>query len=138
MRLLFSPYGRAGIKEFWIAHLILYALLFAAIFGLVFLMAGTGLVEPATTADAGPDFAQLIQDPMFLGIMGLVIITYISSAMISTRRLHDRGKSGWWFLLMLLLSTVLIGSIWWLIELGFLEGTEGPNAYGDAQAWKKS
>lgn len=136
MRLLFSPYGRAGIKEFWIAHVILYALLFAIIFGLAFVASATGLIQPTPT-DGEPSFAQLFEDPIFLVIVGFVALFYISSAMISTRRLHDRGKSGWWFLLMLLLSTILIGTIWWLIELGFLEGTEGPNKYGDAQAWKK-
>jgi uncharacterized membrane protein YhaH (DUF805 family) len=49
---------------------------------------------------------------------------------ISVKRMHDRGRSGWWVLLMFLLSFVLIGSIWWLVDLGILEGEEGPNKWG--------
>ena len=43
------------------------------------------------------------------------------------KRWHDRGKSGWWSLIVLV---PILGAIWILVELGFLRGTEGPNQYG--------
>jgi uncharacterized membrane protein YhaH (DUF805 family) len=45
---------------------------------------------------------------------------------VSIKRWHDRGKSGWWVLIGLI---PLIGGIWTFVELGFLEGTKGLNAY---------
>lgn len=43
------------------------------------------------------------------------------------KRWHDRDKSGWWTLIGLV---PVIGGIWLLVELGFLEGTRGANQYG--------
>ena len=48
----------------------------------------------------------------------------------SVKRLHDRDKSGWWLLGMYLAIFTVIGALWPLIELGFLDGTPGPNKYG--------
>lgn len=46
---------------------------------------------------------------------------------VAIKRWHDRGKSGWWTLILLV---PIVGWIWGVIELGFLEGTNGPNEYG--------
>lgn len=46
---------------------------------------------------------------------------------IGARRCHDRGRSGWFQLIILI---PLIGAIWLLVELGFLRGTHGPNRFG--------
>lgn len=46
---------------------------------------------------------------------------------VSAKRWHDRGKSGWWSLIMLI---PMVGPIWALIELGFLKGNYGYNRYG--------
>ena len=47
---------------------------------------------------------------------------------LSSKRLHDRGKSEWFFLLAFLPP----GAVWHFIECGFLRGEPGPNAYGPA------
>ena len=43
------------------------------------------------------------------------------------KRFHDRGKSGWMTLIILI---PYVGGIWVLVECGCLAGTPGPNAYG--------
>jgi len=44
------------------------------------------------------------------------------------KRWHDRGKSGWMCLLILL---PIVGPIWTLVELGFLPGSTAPNRWGE-------
>ena len=65
-------------------------------------------------------------------LVGLAFL--IPGVAISVRRYHDRDKSGWWLLLVLI---PVIGWIWLLVELGFLAGTPGPNRFGPAtpQTW---
>jgi len=46
---------------------------------------------------------------------------------VAVKRFHDRDKSGWW---VLIVFVPLIGGLWYLIECGFLRGTDGPNPYG--------
>ncbi len=45
------------------------------------------------------------------------------------KRLHDRDKSAWWYLIVLV---PLVGGIWLLVQCAFLEGTRGPNRFGSA------
>ena len=67
------------------------------------------------------------------GLLGLVALGYLYSVLIflpalavSIRRLHDIGKSGWWYLIVFI---PLIGFIW-LIVLLATEGNAGENQYG--------
>ncbi|WP_120496092.1 DUF805 domain-containing protein [Kiloniella sp. EL199] len=55
------------------------------------------------------------------------ILTLYPCFAVTIKRFHDRGKSGFWSILGILL---LIGWLWVLIDCGFLKGTEGPNDYG--------
>jgi uncharacterized membrane protein YhaH (DUF805 family) len=85
------------------------------------------------------------------GILVLaVLVLAVSGLAIGVKRLHDREKSAWWLLLFYLGPSVLsaVGglfgdagailfglaslalSIWTLVELGCLRGTDGPNRYG--------
>jgi uncharacterized membrane protein YhaH (DUF805 family) len=49
------------------------------------------------------------------------------SLAVGVKRCHDRGKSGWWMLVTLI---PIVGFIWWLVDLGILEGQEGENRWG--------
>jgi uncharacterized membrane protein YhaH (DUF805 family) len=62
---------------------------------------------------------------LFSGIFGLLSLT--PAIIVNIKRFHDRDKSGWWVLIVLI---PIIGAIWLLIELGFLKGTPGPNQFG--------
>ena len=56
--------------------------------------------------------------------MGLAL--FLPGLAVSIRRLHDLGRSGWYFLLILI---PLIGTIILLIWF-CMRGTVGPNQYG--------
>lgn len=59
------------------------------------------------------------------GIVSLAMI-YFACALYA-KRWHDRDKSGWWTLIVLV---PIIGSIWLLVECGILPGTQGANRFG--------
>jgi uncharacterized membrane protein YhaH (DUF805 family) len=46
---------------------------------------------------------------------------------LQIKRWHDRDKSWVWIFIAFI---PLVGAIWALIEVGFLDGTPGPNKYG--------
>jgi len=105
--LFLSAQGRISRQTYWIgwvmlfvAYLIIYLLIAATRHHLSLLSALFGLVSIA-----------LLYPSLCIGI----------------KRFHDRDKSGWWVLIALI---PLIGGIWYLIEVGFLPGTRGPNQYG--------
>jgi uncharacterized membrane protein YhaH (DUF805 family) len=54
----------------------------------------------------------------------------IPSLAVGVRRLHDGGRSGWWYLIALV---PFVGGII-LLVMFVLEGTPGPNQYGEAAA----
>jgi len=68
--------------------------------------------------------------PAFIGVWIVLAILYIALIVASlsaqVKRLHDRGRSGWF----VLLSLVPIANIWIFIEVAFLKGTTGPNDFG--------
>jgi uncharacterized membrane protein YhaH (DUF805 family) len=57
----------------------------------------------------------------------VAVLTVVPSVSSTVTRLHDRGLSGWWFLLVLL---PLVGVPALLVLTGFLRGDGGPNRYG--------
>ena len=62
----------------------------------------------------------------FLALLVSLALVYATVA-IGVKRLHDRGKPGWWLLFFLI---PLVGWIWALVELGILPGAPGENEYG--------
>ncbi len=116
--LLFGFQGRANRAKFWLvalAILIVEMILFAAVFGGA-AMSG----DPERMAAAAGPLAGIVL------IIFVVAATWISIA-VAVKRYHDRNKSGWWVLIVLV---PVIGGLWYLIECGFLRGTTGPNDYG--------
>lgn len=126
---LFSINGRIGRRDFWIwigIWLIAMVILFS--------LAGSGMLNLQTAA--------------FM----LVCLLWPTAA-VTVKRLHDRGKSGIWALLMILAWMLLAGNwvmltgVWqWavgrfiptlimvimLIDLGAFVGTRGENKFGKA------
>ena len=109
--------GRARRKEYWMFTLVYVIILTGCtvldnVLGTVFMM------------DAGP----LGEISMGYGwaytICGL--IHFIPGLGLAVRRLHDVGKSGWFYLIFLI---PFIGAVW-LLVLFCLEGKKEDNKYG--------
>jgi uncharacterized membrane protein YhaH (DUF805 family) len=69
-----------------------------------------------------------LNEYIYYAILILVIYT---SLMINLKRAHDRNRTGFFSLLLL----VPLVSLWPLVEFGFLAGTDGTNKYGDPDVW---
>ena len=94
--------GRASKSEFW-----WFQLLWSASFFIMFI------------------FEEL--DPVTYFFYGIIVIIFIPLFTVGVRRLHDTGKSGFYYFWSLV---PFIGS---LIVLAFMlgDGTKGRNQYGD-------
>jgi len=62
---------------------------------------------------------------LFSGLLSLGLL--YPSICIYTKRWHDRNRSGWWSLILLV---PVVGLLWALIERGLLRGTAGANRFG--------
>ena len=124
---MFSIKGRIGRRDFWI-----WMAIWVLAMSLLFTLAGTNLLNVQTAA--------------FI----LVCLLWPTAA-VTIKRLHDRGKSGIWALLMILAWMLLAGNwsvlpgVWqWVvgrfvptliivmmfIDLGAFVGTQGANKFG--------
>lgn len=104
--------GRARRSEFWYFQL----MNFLIVIGLYILMG----VAIATTQSA-------IVGGIFGGLVVIFFLaSFIPSLAVMVRRLHDIGKSGWWYFIGLV---PLIGGIW-LLVLFCTDSQAGDNEYG--------
>lgn len=136
-RLFLDWSGRVSRKEWWIGLLVLIvaAIAVLVVLGwLVFAIFGFGF------------FGRLLYFILTLPFI------YVSTC-LSAKRFQDRDKPGnlawiaaalslvsgladvlglspFGFVRMLLGAVALVVGVWFLVELGFLRGTEGPNRYG--------
>jgi uncharacterized membrane protein YhaH (DUF805 family) len=145
---LFSFEGRINRAKFWLAAFIWFATVFS--FMTIFLFIVAGILR-----GSGNDLHNVstrTMHPAFylLGFPLLVIGVWLFAA-TSIKRLHDRGKTGWWLApffiapglldklsvwidnppLALLVSALGFGlSVWGFVELFCLRGRKGPNRFG--------
>jgi uncharacterized membrane protein YhaH (DUF805 family) len=130
---LFLSYsGRIGRLPYWFGYFVLGVLQLVVIFGLLKLSNGTLADLVALDRDLETLPPQMLQDLMMHVGLPIIIISVLflyPTYAITTKRWHDRGKSGWWSLIVLL---PVIGGLWAFIELALLGGDEGDNDYGPA------
>lgn len=140
--LLFSFQGRLNRAKYW-----LVALIYLAVFIVCFVLTFIGLGISSAISSTGALISYLLV-AIFV-IVGLLAIW--SSIAVGIKRLHDRDQSGWWMLVFWGVSTIVsllqeaaatpsskiilgIGSlavtVWIIVELGCLRGTQGPNRFG--------
>ena len=124
--LLTSFEGRISRQPFWLSvlALIIAQWVIMIILGMVFGISMMGGMDPSVDPEAAASAAMT-------GMLPLIIISLLflyPALAVYTKRWHYRGKSVWWTLILFI---PLVGFIWWLVECGFLRGTEGPNQYGN-------
>ncbi len=154
--LLFSFKGRIQRLYWWVATIAVGAAAGAI----------TGILEVAAKASGhsvvNPDTQQFEATGLF-GIVVLLVglVNLWINFALSVKRLHDRGRSGWWLVwqtLILAVAAVLVvvaiavpkeqAPVWWVlasvvgvvalavsiwlfVEIGCLRGTQGPNRFGE-------
>ena len=106
--------GRASRPElwYWVLAVLLVSVVIAVIDG--------ALIAPMLGFEP---FSPEAGEPLRV-IFNLALV--LPTIAVAVRRLHDIGRSGWWFLIQLI---PIIGSLvllWWYIQ----PGTEEPNEYG--------
>ena len=101
---MLTPQGRVPRSYWWMAQV-----------GYFVAMA---LLDPRVVRSVIPEHA----------VVAFVCVAVWVMLMVQIKRWHDIDKSGFWCLIVLI---PCVGPIWALIELGFEDGTVGPNAYGD-------
>jgi len=102
-QILFSLEGRIKRSTFWG-----YLILLLPIYG------GGYLMDLSLTGQAGKFY-----------LIGFLICFWPTLA-LNVKRCHDRNRSGWFYLV----AFIPIIGIWYLIEAGFLKGTESDNRFG--------
>ena len=101
--------GRARRKEYWIFSLINYIIIFFLyILQIVMIESTLWLIFPII---------------FFL----YAVAGFLPGLAVNIRRLHDIGKSGWWYLIYLI---PIIGAIW-LTVLMCLDSEPGENQWGE-------
>ncbi len=103
--LYFSSRGRIDRQRYWLVSLPLI---------------GAQIVADMLIGSAGEPGL------LVLGTL-LSLATVIPSAVITIKRLHDRGRSGWF---LSIAAIPVLGVIWLAIEAGLLPGARGPNRFG--------
>ena len=116
--------GRIGRQTWWLGLIVLLVLQWIVMFvlSLVFGISMMGNMDPNN-----PEAMGMAMGAMSVPFIIVLLIFLWPALALYAKRWHDRGKSGWWTLILLI---PIIGGLWALIELGFLRGTEGPNQYG--------
>jgi uncharacterized membrane protein YhaH (DUF805 family) len=119
MNLLFGFSGRIGRLQWWLAQLVAIP---------VIILVSLGVIAPfahdAMSDDSAIDNTRLSVILIVLAVVALIGWINIAS---TVKRFHDRGKSGFWFLIVFV---PYVGAIWQLVECGFLAGSSGTNGYG--------
>jgi uncharacterized membrane protein YhaH (DUF805 family) len=121
--LLFSFEGRIGPGRFWFG--ILMCILSGIILGAVVGFLAGIIVGVAMHGNGNPEQARNVA--VVLATIPIVVYTCWTQFAVMAKRCHDRGKSGWWSLIVLI---PLAGLLWAIVDLGILEGQPGENAYG--------
>lgn len=123
--LLFSFEGRTRRLHYWVVAILLWVV--ALIANTVL---GTNAAMMAAVASRDPQvMAAAMSHSMGLASIVSLVLLWPSLAN-NIKRCHDRNKSGWWLIAYFLACLTIIGALWPLIELGFMDGTPGPNKYG--------
>jgi len=107
--------GRARRKEYWMFTLFTFLIEFG-------LAAAGFLLSGAVSHSTGSSAGFIFLAPLYLFMLAMII----PSLAVVVRRLHDLGKSGWWYFICLV---PFVGGIILFVFM-CLDSQPGPNLYG--------
>ncbi|GMA13692.1 DUF805 domain-containing protein [Deinococcus metallilatus] len=110
--------GRARRREYWMFYLI--NTIISLILYLPFIVQTVGAPDPESVMPSG---LALVSSLLFL-LYSLAV--FLPALAVSVRRLHDTGRSGWWFLINFV---PLVGGLVFFI-FTVLDSQPGPNKWG--------
>ncbi|OKL44199.1 DUF805 domain-containing protein [Pseudovibrio exalbescens] len=118
--LFFSPVGRVSREPFWLAMALMWTVMFLAFY------VTAGNVMSAASPDTPPgELINMVMQANAILPMMVFISKWFEVALI-TKRLHDRGWSGFFVLLVF----VPLLSIPVTLFVGLQPSEQGPNKYG--------
>ncbi|MGB5506354.1 MAG: DUF805 domain-containing protein [Sulfurovum sp.] len=108
--------GRSTRSEYW------YFILFVFIISIILSLVDTLLINPAL----GMTPAEATKSGLLAPIFALAVL--LPKIAVAVRRLHDIGKSGWWYLIILIpIIGVLVLIYFWVQDSQVGENMYGPN-----------
>jgi uncharacterized membrane protein YhaH (DUF805 family) len=115
--------GRASRPEFWWFVLLYYIVIFAPVVPLIAVGSAERVPQPFDPFDEpGTNVAAVVLGVVIAVAVLALIIPYLAAG---TRRLHDTGKPGWWWLITLVPFGSIILIVFWASE-----GDKVSNQYG--------
>lgn len=138
-RLLNYASGRCDRRTFWVSQVLILIL---GTLGVSFALLAIGGSRQGGSISGGPMAAVLVGLPLSAAILARIVI--------DMRRLHDRGKSAPWLLIVwipvlaqwllhdhagavgetIVTIALYLAMAWYVIDLGLLPGEKSVNAYG--------
>jgi uncharacterized membrane protein YhaH (DUF805 family) len=151
---LFDVRGRINRARYWriaVAVAVVLAVLLAALW--VYALSIPGAYENGGPTPFPGDPAGIAGAVLWFALLALALIAGVAATI---RRLHDRNKTGWWILILVVAPDLLTAvaeylaenalsdivayvlriaamaiGVWAFVELFCLRGTAGPNRFGD-------
>ena len=110
--------GRLNRARYWIAAIVL-----GVLYAVISLLDSSVIHSPALMSFSGENGVTV-----GFGILSVIawVLLVVMGVALGVKRLHDRDRSGWFYLLLM----VPFVNIWIAIEILFLRGTVGPNRFG--------
>lgn len=128
---VFAFEGRARRKEYWM-WLLWWAILVNVILAIPVCLILFTKCQAVVVRGAA----------LGLWLLGSSVLMQLLTLPVSVRRLHDRNLSGWWLVLyqvgMLIPVVNVFAGIAYFVIAGCLDGTVGPNDYGDDPKGRKA
>ena len=123
--------GRARRSEYWWFMLAQYIL--NAALGIIMMLSVVAIVMVKATSGSIDDMSPLdfyLMNPGMWLILLICLALLIPNLAVTVRRLHDIGRSGWWLLVPMLASPLLLGGsvvlaifnkdLWFFIPVAYL------------------
>lgn len=124
-RKLFKFSGRSSRSEFWLSYVYLY-IIFMVLYLACLISLGTIGLLSAVTQDPFLFYGSAMPAIFVVGVLVIIIVFIIISLAMTSRRLHDIGRSAWWLLLMFLPVIGPLILFFWSIYTSDSDNKYGP------------